>query len=279
MARVLHKTRKVLRTAPPTALFGMTVISIILLAGIFAPWIAPYGQTQVVGAPTMDIGGEFLLGTDQLGRDMLTRVIYGARNTVGIAFLTTALAFTLGAVFGLLAAVKGKWIDQLLGRIVDVLMAIPPLIFALLILSITGASVVNMILVIAVLDSTRVFRLTRATAMNVGVLEFVEAAKLRGEGLWWIIRHEILPNITAPLAAEFGLRFCFVFLFISALSFLGLGVQPPTADWGSMVRENSNLIAFGMIAPLIPALCIAVLTVSVNFVVDWFLHQSSGLKE
>lgn len=279
MPPVIGRTLKLLRTAPPTALFGMTVITLILLAGIFAPLIAPYGETEVVGAPGLTIGSEFLLGTDQIGRDMLTRVIYGARNTVSIAFLTTALAFSLGAVFGLLAAVKGRWVDQTIARVVDILMAIPPLIFALLILTITGTSIINMILVIAVLDSTRVFRITRATAMNVGVLEFVEAARLRGEGTWWIIRQEILPNIAAPLAAEFGLRFCFVFLFISALSFLGLGIQPPTADWGSMVRENANLIAFGIVNPLIPAVCIALLTVSVNFVVDWFLHKSSGLKD
>lgn len=279
MTRMLENAWKVFRTAPPTAWFGMTVITVILLAGVFAPWVAPYGETEVVGDPGLDIGGEFIFGTDQIGRDLLTRIIFGARNTVGIAFLTTALAFGIGAVFGLLAAVVGRWLDQLLGRVVDVLMAIPPLIFALLILTVTGTSIINMILVIAVLDSTRVFRLARAVGMNVGVLDFVEVARLRGEGLWWIIRHEILPNISAPLAAEFGLRFCFVFLFISALSFLGLGIQPPTADWGSMVRENATLISFGLPTPLVPAICIALLTISVNFVVDWFLHRSSGLKE
>ncbi len=280
MHALLDNTWKVLRTAPPTALFGLLVIITILLAGLFAPWLAPYGETQVVGPPSLPVGDdEFFFGTDEIGRDMFSRIIYGARNTVGIAFLTTALAFSLGAVLGLLAAVKGRWVDQVLGRLVDILMAIPPLIFALLILTITGTSIMNMVLVIAVLDSTRVFRITRASAMNIGVMEFVEAARLRGEGLWWIIRHEILPNITAPLAAEFGLRFCFVFLFISALSFLGLGIQPPTADWGSMVRQSSNLLAFGQLNPLVPALCIALLTVSVNFVVDWFLYRTSGLKD
>jgi peptide/nickel transport system permease protein len=158
-------------------------------------------------------------------------------------------------------------------------MAIPQLIFALLILTIVGTSVISLILVIAVLDSTRVYRLSRAVAINIVVLDFVEAAKLRGEGLWWIIRHELLPNAMPPLVAEFGLRFCYVFLFISALSFLGLGIQPPTADWGSMVRENATLISFGDITPLLPAACIAVLTIAVNFVVDWFLMQTSGLKE
>lgn len=279
MTRLLASARKGLRGTPPTGLFGLIVIVVMLLAGLFAPWIAPYEETEIVGAPGLDIGGEFAFGTDQIGRDVLTRIIYGARNTVGIAFLTTLLASVIGTLFGLLAAVTGRWVDQLLGRIVDIMMAIPPLIFSLLILTIIGTSVPNMVLVVAVLNSTFVFRLTRAAGMNVAVLEFVEAARLRGEGLGWIIRREILPNITAPLAAEFGVRFCFIFLFISALSFLGLGIQPPTADWGSMVRENATLISFGLPTPLVPAICIALLTVSVNFVVDWFLHKSSDQKD
>jgi peptide/nickel transport system permease protein len=164
-------------------------------------------------------------------------------------------------------------------------MAIPSLIFALVLLSIFGTTVVNLIIIIAVLDSTRVFRLTRATALNIVVMDFVEAAQLRGEGIGWIMRREILPNILPPLIAEFGLRFCFVFLTIAALSFLGVGIQPPTADWGSMVRENASLIQFAQydlragLTPLLPASAIALLTVAVNFVVDWFLHKTSGLRD
>ena len=164
-------------------------------------------------------------------------------------------------------------------------MAIPSLIFALMLLSIFGSSVTNLILIIALLDATRVFRLCRAVAMNVAVMDFVEAARLRGEGLGWVMRREILPNIMPPLVAEFGLRFCFVFLMIAALSFLGVGIQPPTADWGSMVRDNATLIQFAQydlkaaITPLLPAAAIALLTVAVNFVVDWFLHKTSGLRD
>jgi peptide/nickel transport system permease protein len=225
------------------------------------------------------------LGTDQIGRDILSRLIYGARNTIGIAIVTTLLAFFIGGGLALVAAIARGWTDQILSRLVDVLMAIPSLIFALMLLSIFGASVVSLILIIAVLDSTRVFRLTRAVAMNVVVMEFVEAARLRGEGTAWIMRREILPNIMPPLVAEFGLRFCFVFLTIAALSFLGLGVQPPTADWGSMVRENAALIQFAQydlkagITPLLPAAAIALLTIGVNFVVDWFLMKTSGLRD
>jgi peptide/nickel transport system permease protein len=206
-------------------------------------------------------------------------LIFGARNTIGIAFVTTILAFAIGGSLGLLASILGGWADQALGRAVDVLMAIPLLIFALVLLSIVGTSLINLIVIIAVLDSTRVFRLSRAVSMNVVVMDFVEAARLQGEGLGWIMTREILPNIMPPLVAEFGLRFCFVFLTISALSFLGLGIQPPAADWGSMVRENATLINYGDITPLLPAGAIALLTVAVNFVVDWFLHKTSGLKE
>ncbi len=268
-----------LKRAPMTAWFGVVVVAVYVVVAVFAPVIAPYGESEVVGNQYESWSERFLFGTDQLGRDMLSRLIYGARNTIGIAFLTTALSFLIGGLLGLTAAVLGRWPDQLLARVVDVLMAIPQLIFALVLLSIFGASVINLILIIAVLDSTRVFRLSRAVAMNIVVMDFVEAARLQGENLGWIITREILPNILPPLAAEFGLRFCFVFLTISALSFLGLGIQPPTADWGSMVRENATLITYSDVTPLLPAGAIALLTIAINFVVDWFLHKTSGLKD
>lgn len=270
---------KDLRQAPKSAWFGLIIILIYVMVAATAPIIAPFGETEIVGAEYDVWNNKNLLGTDNLGRDMFTRLIYGGRNTVGIAFATTVLAFMLGGLGGLLAAAMRGWVDQVLGRLVDVLMAIPSFIFALLILTIVGTSVPSLILVIAILDATRVFRLARAVAMNVVVLEFVEAASLRGEGLWWIIKSEVLPNVLPPLVAEFGLRFCFVFLFLSGLSFLGLGIQPPTADWGSMVRDNATLIIYGDITPLLPAAAIAVLTIGVNFVVDWFLHKASGLKD
>lgn len=265
--------------APFSAQFGMAVILAYVLVALFAGVLAPFPETQVVGSEFEPWGEDFLLGTDNLGRDMLSRLIYAARNTVGIALISTLLAFALGGFAGLIAASVGGIVDQVLSRIVDVMMAIPSLLFALLLLTILGTTIMNVVLIIAVLDSTRVFRLTRAVSMDVTVMEFVEAARLRGEGLLWVIRREILPNTTAPLVAELGLRFCFVFLTISALSFLGLGIQPPTADWGSMVRDNASLITFGDITPLLPAGAIALLTVAVNFVVDWMLHRSSGLKD
>jgi peptide/nickel transport system permease protein len=275
---VLSIAWRELRRAPLSGWFGMIVIAIYVFAAVFAPVIAPYSETELVGGAYEPWSAQFLLGTDQLGRDFLSRLIYASRNTIGIAVLTTALSFTLGGLLGLLSAVLGGWVDQMLGRAVDVLMAIPQLIFALVLLSIVGASLINLVLIIAVLDSTRVYRVTRAVAMNVVVLDFVEAAKLQGEKIGWIMTREVLPNILPPLTAEFGLRFCFVFLTISSLSFLGLGIQPPLADWGSMVKENATLINYGNVTPLLPAAAIALLTVAVNFVVDWFLHKTSGLK-
>ena len=270
---------RTIRTMPLSAAFGMAVIALYVIVAVFAPWIAPFGEREVVGPQYAPWDSTFWLGTDNLGRDMFSRLIYGARNTVGIALATTALAFGVGAALGLTAAALGGWVDMVLSRLVDLLMAIPALILALLLLTLLGASIPNLILVIALIDATRVFRLARAVAMDVVVMDFVEAARLRGEGLGHIVRREILPNAMAPLIAEFGLRFCFVFLSISALSFLGLGIQPPTADWGSMVRDTATLITFGDVTPLLPAGAIALLTVAVNFVVDWQLHRASGLKD
>lgn len=270
---------KVFRTAPLTAGFGMLVIAIYTLCAVFAPLIAPYGEAEILSYGFEPWSSDYWLGTDNLGRDVFTRLIYGARNTVGIAFLITALAFIFGTIIGIYAALKGGFIDQLLSRLIDVLMAIPSLIFSLLMLTIFGTNVISLVLVIATIDSTRVFRIARAVALNIVQLDYIEAAKLRGENTLYLIIREILPNALAPLAAEFGLRFCFVFLMISALSFMGLGLQPPTADWGSMVRDNADLISFGDITPLIPAGAIALLTIAVNFVVDWMLHRASGLKD
>ena len=276
--RLQGALREVLR-APITAKFGILVILVYGFVAIFAPVLTPYGETEIVG-PEFDVWGEkFILGTDGLGRDMLTRLLFGARNTVGIAFITTCLAFLIGGLTGLLAAIYGGWLDQISSRIVDVLMAIPQLIFALMLLAIFGTSIPTLVIVIATLDATRIFRVTRAVSLNVVVLDYFEAARLRGERIFWLCVREILPNITAPLMAEFGLRFCFVFPMIAALSFLGLGIQPPTADWGSMVRENAVLITYGDITPVLPAIAIAILTLGVNFLVDWFLHKSSGLKD
>ncbi len=268
-----------LRTAPWSAKIGMSMVLLTLVAAIFAPFIAPFGETEIAGDVWLFSSSTHILGTDSLGRDLFSRLLFGARNTIAIAFLITLFSFVVGITLGFIAATIGGWIDQLLSRLIDILMAFPTLIFALMVLSVVGTSLPALIIVIALLDSTRVFRLSRAVAMDIEVMEYVEAARLRGEKIWWIMRHEILPNAMPPLVAEFGLRFCFVFLFIAALSFLGLGIQPPAADWGGMVRENAGAITFGIFTPLWPAAAIAFLTIGVNLIVDWVLHLASGLKD
>jgi len=254
-----------------SAAFGLAVVGIFILVSLFTPWIAPYSESANVGGTWDEPSAKMLFGADQIGRDMLTRMMYGSRMTIGVALAITTLSFLIGILTGLVSAVVGGWVDVFFTRLVDVMLSIPSLIFALIILGVFGSSIPVLIMTIAVLDSTRVFRLSRALGMNLTVMEYVEAARLRGEGLWWVITREILPNAWAPLVSEFGLRFCFNFLFIAGLSFLGLGIQPPYADLGGMVRENAAAINFGMMAPIYPATAIALLTVSVNLVVDWML--------
>ncbi len=266
------------RRIPASAMIGLVFTIGIVLVAILAPWIAPYGNGQVVGDVWAPASDKVWLGTDNLGRDLLSRMIYGARITLTIAGAATALSFTMGSTLGFVAAVTGGPLDQWLSRGVDLLMAIPTLIFALVVLSVLPSSVTVLVLVLGILDSTRVFRLSRAVAVDINVMDFVEAARLRGEKTSWIVFSEILPNALTPLISELGLRFIFAVLFLSALSFLGLGVQPPDADWGAMVKENKEGIVFGIPAALIPAAAIGVLTISVNLVADWILNRTSSLK-
>ena len=258
-----------------TAWIGLAIVVINLLAALLAPVMAPYGQAELVGDVWAPPSGQFWLGLDNLGRDMFSRLLYGARTTISIALLITICSFAIGIIAGFAAAILGGWIDTALSRFVDAMMAIPTLIFGLIILSVLGTSIPVLIGTIAILDSTRVFRLCRAVGLNITVLDYVEVARLRGEGLLWVMRREVLPNALPPLITEFGLRFCFAFLFIAALSFLGLGIQPPLADWGGMVRDNAQAINFGGMAPLIPAAAIGQLTIAVNLVVDWLLSIHS----
>jgi peptide/nickel transport system permease protein len=263
---------------PLSALIGLVLTGLFLLSAIFAPLIAPYPIDAAVGGVWESPSATFWLGTDTIGRDILSRLIYGGQITIFVAAASSALAFGLGSFFGFLAATQGGWVDQGLSRLVDLMMAIPSLIIALVVLSVLPLNLTVLILVMGVLDATRVFRLSRAVAMDITVMDYVEAARLRGEGGGWIIFREILPNAMSPLVAEFGLRFIFAVLFISTLSFLGLGIQPPLTDWGGMVKENKDALIYGKSAALMPALAIAVLAISVNLVADWILSRTTSLK-
>ncbi|MDT8342816.1 MAG: ABC transporter permease [Thermohalobaculum sp.] len=263
---------------PLSALIGLFFTALYFLGAIFAGVIAPYGMAEIVGDSWEPASAAHWLGTDSIGRDLLSRMIWGGQVTIFIAAAGTVLSFVTGSILGFTAAVAGGWIDQALSRLVDLIMAVPSLIFALVVLSVMPVTMVVLILVMGLLDATRVFRLARAVAVDITVMDYVEAARLRGEGRGWIIFREILPNALSPLVAEMGLRFIFMVLFISTLSFLGLGVQPPLADWGGIVKENKEGIVYGIPAALVPAIAIATLAISVNLVADWILNRTTSLK-
>jgi peptide/nickel transport system permease protein len=256
----------------------VAVVVAALGMALIGPWIAPYAINDTSGDVWEGMSRAHLFGTDSVGRDIFSRLMSGARITLLVAGSSTVLAFVVGAPLGIVASVTGKWVDHLLSRLVDVLMSIPTLIFALIVLAIVPVSLVTLVLVMAILDSTRVFRLSRSLARDIAVMEYVEAARLRGESALWIVFQEILPNARAPLIAEFALRFSFAILFLSALSFLGLGVQPPDADWGSLVRENKDGIIFGVPAALIPGSAIAILTIAVNSLAERLIQQSARFR-
>ncbi|QYK40910.1 MAG: ABC transporter permease [Paracoccaceae bacterium] len=263
---------------PLSALIGLFLTGLYFFAAIFADLLAPYGMAEIVGSVWEPSSSRHWLGTDGIGRDLLSRMIYGGQTTIFVATAATLLSFSVGSILGFTAAVAGGWLDQALSRFVDLMMAIPSLIFALVVLSVMPVTLPVLILVMGLLDATRVFRLSRAVAVDITVMDYVEAARLRGEGRGWIIFREILPNALSPLVAEMGLRFIFMVLFISTLSFLGLGIQPPLADWGGIVKENREGIVYGIPAALIPAIAIATLAISVNLVADWVLNRTTSLK-
>jgi peptide/nickel transport system permease protein len=264
-----------MRRIPLTAWIGLAIIALNLAALLFGPLLAPFGEEDILGGPFDPATALNWFGLDQNGRDMLSRLLYGAQMSIGVSLAASLLSFSVGLPLGFLAALRGGWVDTVLSRLVDTIMCVPVLISALVVLQALGSSLPVLVVTIALLDSTRVFRLARILGQGINVMEYAEAARLRGEGSWWLIRKEILPNAAAPLIAEFGMRFCFTFLFVAGLSFLGLGIQPPYADWGGMVKDNQQGILYGLYAPLYPAAAIALLTIGVNLVVDWLLAGRS----
>ncbi|HWV20917.1 MAG TPA: ABC transporter permease [Devosia sp.] len=267
-----------LKAIPISAWLGLTIVALNLLVFVFGPMLAPYGMNEIVGAPFDPPSANFWFGLDQNGRDMFSRLLAGAQMSIGVSLAASLISFSIGIPLGFVAALFGGWVDTVLSRVVDTVMCIPVLISALVVLQALGSSVPVLIFTIALLDSTRVFRLARVVAQGISVLEYAETARLRGESMGWLITREILPNALPPLIAEFGMRFCFTFLFVAGLSFLGLGIQPPFADWGGMVKDNQQAILYGLYAPLFPAAAIALLTIGVNLVVDWLLNSGNAVQ-
>ena len=269
---------------------GVVVLIFWTIIVAIGPMISPYYEGDILDEELFMVpgGDEYpdtdfqppskivYLGTDYLGRDTLSRILYGARTTIGISFIATLWAYVIGVTLGIAAAVGSKLLDMTLSRLNDAVLAIPSLMLALVMIAALGSTIPLLILLTGIIYAASVFRIARSLGQDVMVSDFVEAARVRGEGLWWIITREILPNIAMPLATDFGLRFVWIILFISALSFLGLGVQPPMSDWGSMVKENLPGLIYGSIAPIVPSLAIATLTISVNMIVDDISAHSGG---
>jgi peptide/nickel transport system permease protein len=251
------------------AIIGALIVGLWLVVALVGPLISPHDVGEVVDT---DVYGGFSrafpLGTDYLGRDVLSRIIYGTRYTIGIAMAATLIAVAAGGALGMLAAVSGRWIDAWLSRSFDALISIPSLMFGLVAVAALGSSIPVLIGTAAVIYAPGAFRIWRSLAVNINAMDYVAVARARGEGVAYLIREEILPNLIGPVLTDFGLRFVFAVLLLSGLSFLGLGIQPPDADWGSLVRENMTGLSQGAPAPVIAAAAIATLTVGVNLIVD-----------
>ena len=270
---------------------GICFVILWTVIAFIGPYISPYHEAEIldeelfivpgsdVQYPATDFQGPSkvaYLGTDFLGRDTLSRILFGARTTLGISLAATLLAYLVGVTLGIAAAVGGGMLDMGLSRVNDAFLSLPPIMLGLVVIAAIGSTIPTLIVMAGLIYAASVFRIARALGQDVMVSDFVEAARVRGEGLWWIITREILPNVAMPLATDFGLRFVWIILFISSLSFLGLGVQPPMSDWGSMVKENLAGLPYGSIAPLVPALAIATLTISINMIVDDISAHSGG---
>jgi len=253
---------------------GAGLVGLVLVIGwgltaLFGPMLAPYEVGAIVAPDVFErMGGAHLLGSDYLGRDVLSRLLNGARFTVGLSFGAALLASSSGAALALFSAISVRWVDETVSRLMDALISIPGKILALVIVAAFGSSIILLLLIAAVSYMPGAFRIARSLAVNLNQMEYVQVARVRGEGRVHIAIFEILPNMIHPLLADFGLRFVFVVLLLSGLSFLGLGVQPPDADLGSLVRENISGLAEAAPAIIAPALAIATLTIGVNLFID-----------
>jgi len=263
------KPRRIRRRINPVALLSAAVLLFWLIAALIGPSLMSQGGSSMgESAVFAPISAAHWFGTDFLGRDVLARVVQGTRYTVGVALSATLLASGLGTLLALLAAASGRWLDAVLSRAIDTLTSVPGKMFALIMVAAFGSSMPTLILTAAIIYLPGAYRIARSLAVNIDAMDYVTVARTRGEGRLYIMLHEILPNIVGPMLADLGLRFVYVVLLLASLSFLGLGVQPPAADWGSLVRENIGALPLGSAAIIMPALAIASLTIAVNLLID-----------
>jgi peptide/nickel transport system permease protein len=259
---------------------GFAIIAFWAIIALIAPWIIPYPVGEIVDFDYFGpMSQQFWLGSDYLGRDMLSRILMGARYTVGISLVAVTIACFSGVVLGMIAAVSGGWVDTLLSRFLDAMNSIPSKLFGLVVVAALGSSIPVLVLTLAVIYTPGSYRFARALAVNINTMDFITVARARGEGTLYLVASEILPNIVGPVLADLGLRFVFIVLLLSGLSFLGLGVQPPFADWGALVRENIGGLPFGAPAVIFPSIAIATLTISVNLLIDNLPHKIRDRSE
>lgn len=252
-----------------TGRIGIAIILFWAVVALIGNWFTPYPVGKIVDWDYFSgVSAAHWMGTDYLGRDIFSRVLMGARFTVGIALAAVTLACVAGVIMGMIAAVIGGWFDTLLSRLLDALNGIPPLLFGLVVVAAVGSSIPVLVLTLAVIYTPGAYRFARALAVNVNTMDFITVARARGERTPYLIACEIFPNILGPVLADFGVRFVFIVLVLSGLSFLGLGVQPPNADWGALVRENIAGLSAGAPAVIFPCIAIASLTISVNMFID-----------
>ena len=261
--------RKPRRRLPLAAVIGGAIFTFWLVIALVGPWLAPDDAGGVTGDDVFaPISALHPLGTDYLGRDMLSRILHGAPYTIGLALAAVLVASVGGTALAMCAAAAGGWFDAIVSRIVDTMLSIPHKLLALIIVAGFGTSVPLLILTAGIGYMPGAYRIARALAVNVQAMDYVQAARARGEGMAYITIREMLPNMIRPVLADFGLRFLFIVLLLSGLSFLGLGIQPPHADWGSLVRENIIGLSEGAPAVVMPAIAIATLTIAVNLAID-----------
>lgn len=256
----------------------LVFLALVVVTGIASPWLAPYDEGAIVTQPFVEPQAAFWLGSDFLGRDVLSRIMFGLRVTIGVGFGITIIGFIIGSAGGFLSAAIGGKFDYLVSRLVDALISFPSMMIALVVVASLGSSIPVLIITVGIIDATRVYRVARSLGVGIVVQDYVEVAQLRGERLPWIIFHEVLPNTVSPLLAEFGIRFTYAILFISALSFLGLGVQPPHSDLGLMVKENMQALLLKGYTPIYPAIVIGLITISVNLIVDQYSASRNRVR-
>jgi ABC-type dipeptide/oligopeptide/nickel transport system permease subunit len=262
----MRERLRFLRSA--TGAVGFALLVFVLGVAVFGPFLAPHSPTEPIGIPFEGPSAGAPLGYDGLGRDVLSRVLWGGRSVLALAGLATILAYAAGGLAGLLAGYSRSRLDAVLMRGVDVLISFPALLFILVLIAGAGTSKPALVAGVAIVQAPLVARIVRTATLEQAVRGFVEAAVARGESTFAILRREILPNIVSPIAADFGLRFTYSIILVASVNFFGLGLQPPAADWALIISENRDGLALNPWVILVPAGLIALLTISLNLVGD-----------